>query len=93
MMQEAKLSKQLQDVLWTKAVRCTNTVYNITYTEDDFKCPFERFVGHKPKITEHLVPFGRYGFVTVGQCNATWDLKATKMIMVGYRSNKSRDTY
>ena len=43
MIQAANLSEYLKKVLWTMAVRCVNTVYILTVTEEDHKSPFERF--------------------------------------------------
>lgn len=94
MMEAANLPKAMQNFIWPKAVQCANVLYNITTNGDNMKTPFEQFTGEKPKLYRHLVQFGRAGYVkTHKKIKTNWEIKAERMIVVGYGSNKPRDTY
>lgn len=94
MMMRAGLNKTAQNLLWSEAVRCANTLYNITLNEVDKSSPFCRFTGSKPKLYDHLIEFGRKGYVsTRKKLKSTWELRAQKMIMVGYSPERSLDSY
>lgn len=90
----AELTKAIQNVLWPEAVRYANIIYNITTNVDDNKTPYKRFTGKPPKLYNHLVQFGRIGYVKIHKkVKTNWTCKAQRMIVVGYGYSQSRDTY
>ena len=94
MMNAANLSSGTQGMLWPEAIRCANTLYNITRNAVSDDVPFKMFIGQEPKIYPHLIEFGRIGVVTdTGKIKANWKNKGHKVIMTGYATNKSSDTY
>ena len=52
------------------------------------------FIVKKYSLYKIHIQFGQFGYVMSNKMiKGTWDLKASKMIMVGYSPNKSRDIY
>ena len=87
------MTKQTQRFLWPEAIQCANVIYNIT-SHDNTTTLLERYTGLKSKLYDHLVQFGRTGFVTIHwKIKTNWDTKADKMVVVGYGSDQAWDTY
>src|SRR5687767_11181030 len=64
MLNQADLVLKLRNKLWTEAVRCANVLVNITSTSASSNTPFEQFVKRKSALYDHLIEFGRIGYVT-----------------------------
>lgn len=92
MMNAAGLNKSAQNFLWTEAIRCANTLYNISCNSVRENPPYKIFMKRDVKIYPHLIEFGRKGVITTGKKKALSN-RGTRIIMVGYASNKSRHTY
>ena len=59
MMNATKLKLETQNFIWPKAVRCANTMYNVTCNLVNTRISFEMFMKPKAKIYPHLIEFGR----------------------------------
>ena len=64
MLNQADLSPDLRNKLWTEAARCANLIENITSSGKQAETPYELFVGKQSSIYDHLVEFGRIAYVT-----------------------------
>ena len=94
MLNQADLTLDLRNKLWTEAVRCANVLENITSTAANPETPFELFVKRKSTLYDHLIEFGRIGYVTDKRnMKANWKNQAHRGIMVGYADSKPSDTY
>ena len=52
------------------------------------------FTGQDAKIYNYLIEFGRIGVITdTAKIKANWKYKGQKVIMTGYSTNKSSNTY
>src|SRR5688572_11333048 len=78
---QAQLSQQLRNVLWAEAVRCTNTLENLTMTDTHPMAPFTCFTGQQSKLYNNLIEFGRIGYVTLpNNERRNWKNNSTKML-------------
>lgn len=94
MMTRAQLAPATKRVLWAEAIHCANTLMNISSAGNSAVTPFEAFVGRRLKLYNHLIEFGRIGYVTTrGTFRVNWNNRAIRGIMVGYCENKPADTY
>ena len=93
MMNAANLNIETQNFIWPKAVRCANTMYNITCNLVNTKIPFKMFIKRKAKIYPHLIKFGRKGVMANTGIKKGMRNKGTQVIMTGYSANKPSDTY
>ena len=58
MLTQACLQKSLHNSLWAKAVRCANTLENMTMTLTHLISPHCAYTGSESKLYSHLVEFG-----------------------------------
>ena len=94
MMWAANLSSSVQNMLWSEVAHCANVLYNITCGVNKRKTPFAMFTGEKPKIYSNLVEFGLVGVVSnTAKIKKNWEDKEFRVMMCGYATNKSHDTY
>ena len=93
-MNQADLTKELRNKLWTEAVRCANVLENITATSSSAESPYELFLGKKSDLYDHLIEFGRIAYVNQRKkIKVNWKDTALRGIMAGYAEGRSRDTY
>ena len=65
MMNNAQLTEGAKAKLWAEAVNCSNDLENIVLNPQQDATPYELFTGRKSKLYDHLIEFGRIGFVTI----------------------------
>lgn len=91
MLTRAQLTPGIKRLLWGGAMRCANTLYNISATKKSSVLSFELFTGRKSKLYDHLIPFGRIGYITLSTTFHTkWRDRVVRGIMVGYCKNKPK---
>jgi len=95
MMLDAKLTDESQGKLWAEAVYTMTRVHNGTVTAAHGKKSHDEvFYGTKPQLYNHMVEWGRLGYVKLqGGKRAKLTEKSTKCMCLGYAENHSGDTY
>ena len=89
----AKLNDEFQGLLWAECANTMTRVTNVVSNSRNIKCPDWLWYGKQPTIYEHLIQFGRIGYVTIRTPVNKLDDKAIKCVMIGYSENHSGDTY
>jgi hypothetical protein len=84
MMLGAKLDDVFQGKLWAEAVYTATKLHNAVPNRVNHKSPDELWYGEYPKILDHLVKWGRIGYVKNRGNMKKLDPKSTKMVFMGY---------
>ena len=84
MMLSAQLDNKHQGQLWCEAVAMAMRLRNITPNRAVEKTPDELWYGEKLKLHDHLIQFGRIGWVKKPQYQQKLEKKAEKMVCIGY---------
>lgn len=93
MMLAAKLTDERQGELWTEAVNTATKLDNAVPNRNMVESPDYMWYGEQPKFLQHLVQWGRIGYMTIRDKQAKLEKKSTQCIMVGYADQHSGDTY
>ena len=95
MLTSARLTNKYKRYLRAEAKTTATKMRNIWITKDKDKCPFETFYQKdSPLKPEHLVQWGRLGFVTDRtKIKAKTKPRGFPAIMVGYAENHPSDCY
>ena len=59
----AKFNDEFQGLLWAEAISTNTRITNIVATSNDVKSADEKFYKKVPMIYDHLMHFGRIGWV------------------------------
>ena len=90
----AKFNDEFQGLLWAEAINTNTRITNIVATSNDVKSADEKFYKKVPMIYDHLMHFGRIGWVKIGAKKTNkLEEKAIKCVMVGYSHDHAGDTY
>jgi hypothetical protein len=90
----AGLDDEIRQLLWAASVDMVNTLENITATTKSGQPAYDLMHNESSKLYPYLKEFGRIGIVTIRQKFKTkWKERGIKMIMVGYATDSSADTY
>ena len=94
MMLGARLDDEHQGKLWAEAVSTATRLHNaVPNRMHATKCPDELWYGEKPRILDHLVQWGRIGYVKERGPIKKLDVKSTKMVCMGYAVDHASDVY
>jgi hypothetical protein len=94
MMLGAKLDDAFQGKLWAEAVFTATKLHNaVPNRASGAKSPDELWYGESPKILDHLIQWGRIGFVKNRGKAKKLDEKSTKMVFMGYADDHAGDVY
>jgi hypothetical protein len=93
MMLGAKLDDVFQGKLWAEAVYTATKLHNAVPNRVNHKSPDELWYGEYPKILDHLVKWGRIGYVKNRGNMKKLDPKSTKMVFMGYADDHAGDVY
>ena len=93
MMLAAKLLDEHQGKLWPEAVNTATKLDNAVPNRNVSTSPDHVWYGEHPKFLQHLVRWGRLGFVTLRTKQAKLEKKSVACVMVGYADMHSGDTY
>ena len=93
----ARLSLETQALLWPEAINTITKLGNSLPKRGETDDPYTKWFGPdapKPRILDHLQPFGRVAYITNrSKIKAKLDPKSFKCIFVGYADDHSGDTY
>lgn len=92
MMLGARLDDHHQGRLWAEAVYTATRLHNAVPNRTG-AAPDEQWYGAPPVIHDHLVQFGRIGYVTIRDKQPKMKRKSTKMIFMGYADDHAGDVY
>jgi hypothetical protein len=95
MMLGAKLDDVFQGKLWAEAVFTATKLHNAVPNRASVgvQSPDELWYGESPKILDHLIQWGRIGFVKNRGKTKKLDEKSTKMVFMGYADDHAGDVY
>jgi gag-polypeptide of LTR copia-type/Zinc knuckle len=94
MMIAAAWTKELQGKLWAEATKTAALLGNILPNTRSTVPPDEQFYGKQSELYNHLIEFGRVGYVTNRiPMKGKFKEKATAMVMIGYAEHHARDVY
>ena len=93
-MHSANFNAETRKKLWAEAINYTEAVHNSMATSRSVKGANELFYGKKASFQNHMVEFGRVGYVTKREkILGRLEDHAVKCVFVGYGKNHSGDTY
>jgi hypothetical protein len=92
MMLGAHLNDEFQGRLWAEAVYTATRIHNAVPNQHG-PAPDELWYGTKPVILDHLVQFGRIGFVTIREKQPKMKPKSVKMVFLGYAPDHAGGVY
>ena len=93
MMLGAMLDEEHQGKLWAEATYTATRLHNLVPNYRG-KAPDELWYGELPKIVDHLIKWGRIGYVKIRDTvTRKLDKKSIKMVFMGYSANHPADTY
>jgi len=93
MMLAARLDEEHQGKLWAEAAYTATRLHNIVPNRAG-PAPDELWYGELPKIVDHLIKWGRIGYVKIrDSVTPKMTKKSIKMIFMGYSANHPPDTY
>ena len=94
MMLGAKLDDEHQGKLWAEAVFTATKLHNaVPNRGTGSKSPDQLWYGQDSRILDHLVKWGRIGYVKDRGNLKKLDAKSTKMVCMGYADNHAGDVY
>jgi hypothetical protein len=94
MMLGAKLDDAYQAKLWAEAVFTATKLHNaVPNRATAGKSPDELWYGETPKLLDHLIQWGRIGYVKNRGKTKKLDAKSTKMVCMGYADDHAGDVY
>jgi hypothetical protein len=93
MMLGARLDDEHQGRLWAEAVYTATRLHNAVPNSINKISPDQMWYGESQRILDHLVTWGRIGFVKDRGSVKKLDAKSTKMVCMGYSADHAGDVY
>ena len=94
MMLAARLNDEHQGKLWAEAVSTATKLHNAVPNQGNGgDSPDMLWYGEHPKILNHLVQWGRIGYVANRGPKKKLDPKSTKMVFMGYADGHAGDVF
>ncbi|GAX17144.1 hypothetical protein FisN_UnNu082, partial [Fistulifera solaris] len=93
MMLAAKLTDEHQGKLWPEAVNSATRLDNAVPNRNMKESPDLLWYGSQPNFLQHLVQWGRVGYMTIRDQQPKLSKKSVQVVMVGYADLHSGDTY